>query len=272
MKKLLAILLAIVLTCGTTTLAFAAVTEDEYDDDFFFDEATEDELETGDEITIIDFEILTLPDKVFTEPFDGKKSLQILNEELQAGGTSYNGPHMQYIKDTSVGYNMKGATAKIYFSDGTSYEYQFEESFYGDFDYEKPAVFYLASIDGYMNCQFCVSDIGNYQAEISILSEENETKKIITAQNTSTPDKPDDVNTDNGNQNVPANSNTKQVDKNKPGDVATNDEVVSGTSSTNNSDNNTIATGSSTLVVTILTLTVLMSGIVAAYFLKKKRA
>lgn len=42
--------------------------------------------------------------------------------------------------------------------------------------------------------------------------------------------------------------------------------------STVNSDNNTIATGSGTLAVTILTMTVLMSGIVAAYFLKKKRA
>lgn len=269
MKKLLAILLAIVLTCGTTTLAFATVTEDEYDDDFFFDEATEDEAET-ELISIIDFEILTPPNKVFTEPFDGKKSLQILNEELQSGGTSYDGPHMQYIKDTSVAYNMKGATAKVYLSDGTSYVYTFGEPFYGNYPYEIPASCYMD--EKLPSVQFSVSDIGNYQVEIRAFSDLTDKTTTITAKHGSTQDTPDDVNTDNGNQNVPANSNTKPVDKNKPGDVATNDEVVSGTSSTSNSDNNTIATGSSTLVVTILTLTVLMSGIVAAYFLKKKRA
>lgn len=270
MKKLLAILLAIVLTCGTTTLAFAAVTEENYDD-LFFDEATEDEAET-ELISITDFEILTLPDKVFTEPFDGKTNLKILSDEIkQSGHTSYDGPHMQYIKDTSVAYNMKGATAKVYFSDGTSYVYTFGESVYGDFDYEQTAVFYLASIEGHM-FQFCVKDIGNYQVEIFIPSEENEIKKTINVQNTSNPDKPDDMNSENSSQNVPENSNTKPINTTKPNDSATKDEVISGTSSAVNSDNNTIATGSGTLLVTILTLTILMSGIVAVYFLKKKRA
>ncbi|MGN0501468.1 MAG: hypothetical protein ACI4HN_00940 [Ruminococcus sp.] len=270
MKKLLAILLAIVLTCGTTSLAFAAATEDEYDDDLFFDEATEDEAES-ELIKIIDFEILTLPDKVFTEPFDGKKSLQILSDEIkQNGHTSYDGPHMQYIKDTSVGYNMKGATAKVYFSDGRSYVYTFGEPFYGNYPYEKPVSCYMD--EKFPSVQFFVSDIGNYQVEIFIPSEENEIKKTINVQNTSNPDKPDDVNSENGSQNIPENSDTKPINTTQPNDSATKDEVISGTSSTVNSDNNTIATGSGTLAVTILTLTILMSGIVAVYFLKKKRA
>ncbi len=222
--------------------------------------------------------VLKLPDKEFSDSFDEEAYLEAYNTQNDDNGEKL----LDYIANHCIALNMKGAEIEFHFDNGTTYKYAFTSTgellgfdinnefgqWFTDLDYGKPYVNYFNETLG-----FWVIDMGNYEAYIYTVDEDN--NEIGTIMKVSTTENPeDDDNTqetsENNNPEATENNTNQSENGNSSINKATMDQSKISTNKGTSTNNQAIQTGSDYASVSLISFVAIISLIIFIYTKKKQ--